>query len=115
LEAKKYKTQLALRVDSNRRTKTIQLVGYGVDTPVRFDPPELALGPILPYSESVPKLVTIHNDSDIPIEIYSLDFDTIYREEEAILSAINVYDENSKFATLPRLNALFNGIGSSDD
>ena len=49
----------------------------------------LHLGPVLPYDTSAIQAFEIRNPMDWPIELYSLDFDRQYQEEEEILKRID--------------------------
>eukprot|EP01041_Mallomonas_annulata_P003640 gene3640-7257_t len=91
---RRYNTPLSLKVDMNGKKKALQLIGEGVAPQIRFDPPVVNLGPILPFSEGAEKLVTVFNDSERAIEIFSSDFDTVYKEEDAILLAVDIYDND---------------------
>jgi hypothetical protein len=52
-------------------------------------PETLEMPTVLPYDNSAVKPFEIYNSMDIPIEIYSLDFDKQYLEEEEILKRID--------------------------
>ena len=94
-EVRKQRVALALKIDMNpKNKKTLTLIGEGMGTPVRFEPSLVELGPILPFSDGMTKEVTVFNDGDRPLELYSLDFDTSYLEEDSILQAVDVYDSD---------------------
>ena len=52
---------------------------------VELLPETIKLGPVLPYDSSAIQTFEFRNPMDIPIELYSLDFDKQYTEEEEIL------------------------------
>lgn len=103
-EARKQRVALSLKIDMNpKNKKTLTLNGEGVGTPVRFDPPLVELGPILPFSAGTEKEVTVFNDGDQPVELYSLDFDSSYVEEDSILQAVDVYEADGMYRAPMRM------------
>ena len=58
--------------------------GEGSEPKVEFVSSVLEFGPILPHSFGDDKEVTIKNPSLFPVEIYSLEFDKLYLEEEKV-------------------------------
>ena len=78
--------RLPLKVAQSRKTRYLSLSGRGVATRLTFSPPLLELGPILPYApEGATSYVTLVNHSDRAVEVYSLDFDAKYADEEGCL------------------------------
>ena len=67
--------------DSSQRL-VILCRGEGLEPRVEFDRPLLEFGPVLPYSPADEKHVTIRNPCKFPVELYNLEFDRIYLEEE---------------------------------
>lgn len=57
-------------------------------------PETIKLGPVLPYDRSAIQEFEIRNPMDQPIEIYSLDFDRQYIEEEEILKRVDNFVPN---------------------
>lgn len=57
-------------------------------------PETIKLGPVLPYDRSAIQEFEIKNPMDQPIEVYSLDFDRQYSEEEDILKRIDSFMAN---------------------
>lgn len=49
-----------------------------------FSQPLLEFGPVFPFSQGDYQEVTIHNPTSFPIELYSVDFDNQYIEEEEV-------------------------------
>jgi hydrocephalus-inducing protein len=49
------------------------------------------MGPVLPYSTVAIACIEIRNPMEIPIEVYSLDFDRQYIEEEEILKRLEQF------------------------
>ena len=54
-------------------------------------PETIKLGPVLPYDRSAIQEFEIKNPMDQPIEIYSLDFDRQYLDEEEILKRVESF------------------------
>jgi len=82
-EDKHHFLKLPLKVSQSSKSRTLALEGAGVAARVTFKPSLVELGPILPYSKTGDyREVTLTNSSDRPIEVYSLDFDENYLEEE---------------------------------
>ena len=54
-------------------------------------PDTVKLGPVLPYSTSAIACIEMKNPMEIPIEVYSLDFDKQYIEEEEILKRLDQF------------------------
>jgi len=98
-DSHRYYTDVSIKIDQNKRMKVLKVVGEGFGASIKFDPPLVELGPILPYSTGDERTVTIVNSSDIDTEVYSVDFDGKYQEEEALLSQLTVFDEQGLFRT----------------
>lgn len=62
--------------------------GIGINYAVEAAPETLKLGPVLPYDTSAISCFELRNPMDQAIEVYSLDFDKQYIEEEEILRRI---------------------------
>lgn len=88
VEGRKHVLDTQLKIEMNNKSKTLNIEGEGVPTPIRFEPSFIEIGPILPFSAGDEKVVTVISSCEIPIELYSLDFDTQYKEEEMMLTAI---------------------------
>ena len=63
--------------------------GHGINYAVDLLPENIQLGPVLPYDTSAIQTFEIRNPMDQPIELYSLDFDKQYSEEEEILKRVD--------------------------
>ena len=91
-EARKYLMEANLKVDNNKNVKVLKIVGEGFENQIKFEPSHLEMGPIIPFSDGDEQVVSLTNNSDVPVEIFSLDFDNVYKEEEAMLSSLDIYD-----------------------
>jgi len=59
-------------------------------------------GPVLPHSVGDEQDIVIRNSCPFPIEIYNLEFDKTYLEEEKILRLMKGYDEYNTILLPPR-------------
>ena len=64
----------------------ITVRGEGSEPKVEFTSSVLEFGPILSHSFGDEKEVTVPNPSSFPVEIYSLEFDKQYLEEEKVIA-----------------------------
>lgn len=85
--------EISINIMHNPRPISIQLRGRGSSLRAHFDMDTLNLGPILPYSEGAEAKVNLINSSNYPIEIYSLDFDKQYLEDEASLRRLGAFED----------------------
>jgi hydrocephalus-inducing protein len=63
----------------------LNVKGQGINNLVELKPDLIKLGPVLPYDTKSIESFEIVNPMEHPIEIYSLDFDKQYLEEEEII------------------------------
>ncbi|CAM9169791.1 unnamed protein product [Choristocarpus tenellus] len=78
--------KLGIRLASTSKVVPLVLQGRGVQPRITFYPPLVELGPVLPHSEDGDQMeVEMRNESVWDIEVFSLDFDKAYLQEEAIL------------------------------
>ncbi|ETV98760.1 hypothetical protein H310_08827 [Aphanomyces invadans] len=94
LEGRLYHVKVPVKINANPRTRAISCSGEGTELRVTFSPPMAELGPLLPFGTPVEKLITMKNDSDYAIEVYSLDFDQQYKDEEEILRNATGYSDD---------------------
>lgn len=83
--------KLPIKVASNPKTRSIVCRGEGSELRLAFQPQLVDLGPLLPCDPPIQQTVAIVNDSDYPVEVFSLDFDSVYKEDEELLRSIDVY------------------------
>jgi len=89
---KTFNQKLALRISDNPNKKLVSLHGQGDALRVEMLPSTVfKLGPILP-EESCTQEFFLHNPTDYPIEVYSVEFDQKYVEEEESLREYSKYD-----------------------
>ena len=58
--------------------------GEGSEPKVDFTSSVLEFGPVLPHSIGDERELTVQNPSSFPVEVYSLEFDKQYLEEEKV-------------------------------
>ena len=86
---KQFQQKLAFKCAQNSNKMFILNVrGQGIHYQLEMVPETIKLGPVLPYDRSAIQEFEIRNPMDQPIEVYSLDFDRQYIEEEEILKRV---------------------------
>ncbi|XP_037085533.1 hydrocephalus-inducing protein-like [Pollicipes pollicipes] len=78
------------------------MTGEGLDSVLEFSTLELQFEPIIPYTEGGLAEVVVFNPHPVPIELYSLEFDRQYLEEEHILRTLPGYGEFETLVLPPR-------------
>ncbi|GMH58813.1 hypothetical protein TrST_g5240 [Triparma strigata] len=87
--------KLPLKVASGNKAKNILLTGLGQQVHLTLSPSLAEFGPILPRTPGgISQVITLTNESDKAVEVYSVDFDTNYLEEENILMKASGYGED---------------------
>ena len=77
----KYQNNACIIVDQNPTDQVVTLCGEGIEPALEFSTNIVELGPVLPYGPTATKTFVVRNPMDIPIELYSLDFDKQYAQE----------------------------------
>ena len=62
----------------------LEVKGQGCEPHIVFSKTMLEFGPILPYSKGDEQEVVVYNPTPHPVEIYSLEYDKQYLEEEKV-------------------------------
>ncbi|KAJ3184326.1 hypothetical protein HK101_009853, partial [Irineochytrium annulatum] len=96
-EEKDYDAIIPFKVSMNGQPINIHLFGRGFKPVIQFEPESLVMGPILPCSEGIDSKFYIFNPTNYPVEIYSLEFDQIYLEEEEMLRNVDGYEGSAIF------------------
>ena len=86
---------IAIKCNSNPQIKSLALSGAPDVLSMAIEPSMLTLGPMLPSGERDSTTVTLKNTCNYPIEVFSLDFDEQYRQDEAVLRAAEGYGEEN--------------------
>lgn len=82
---KPFTQKLAFKCTDNPRQFILNTKGQGINYMVDFNQDTIQLDPVLPYDSSAIACFELTNNMENPIEVYSLDFDKMYHEEESIL------------------------------
>ncbi|KAE9352056.1 Hydrocephalus-inducing protein [Phytophthora rubi] len=90
-DGRQFMLKLPIKTNSNPKTRSIVCRGEGSDLRISFYPPLVELGPVLPCALPEEQLVEIRNDSDYAVEIFSLDFDSSYEQDEALLRSLSAF------------------------
>lgn len=77
-----YNQRLKIHIVQSTCKHLITVRGEGSEPKVEFTSSVLEFGPILPHSFGDEKEVAVQNPSSFPVEIYSLEFDKQYLDEE---------------------------------
>ncbi|KAJ3142605.1 hypothetical protein HK100_000034 [Physocladia obscura] len=93
-EEKEYDTIVPLKINMNNQPIQLHLYGRGTKPTIEFEPESIVLGAILPCAEGTEAKFFIHNPTAYAVEIYSLEFDMLYEEEEELLRHVDGYDGN---------------------
>lgn len=101
-EAKKSFVEYALKIDQNRKSRSLKVFGEGTTVSLKAEPGTIVISPVLPSSEGEDGIVTVVNTSNYPVEFFSLDFDSQYKEDEEKLEVITDYDERGIFRSSVR-------------
>ncbi|GAB9466133.1 Hydrocephalus-inducing [Globisporangium polare] len=86
--------KLPIKVTSNPKTRSITCKGEGSELRLRFQPPMVELGPMLPCSGVAEHIIEMRNDSDYDVEVFSLDFDPAFNEDEELLRHLSVFNSD---------------------
>ncbi|KAF4028176.1 ASH domain-containing protein [Phytophthora infestans] len=89
---RQFMLKLPIKISSNPKTRSIACRGEGSELRISFSPPLIELGPVLPCAPPEEQLVEIRNDSDYPIEVFSLDFDSMYQQDEEQFRSLNAFN-----------------------
>lgn len=87
-----FSIKLPIKVNANPKTRSITCRGEGSELRVSFNPAMVELGPMLPCSDFSKALVEIRNDSEYPVEVFSLDFDQQFKQDEGLFRTLSVYN-----------------------
>jgi hypothetical protein len=99
-ECRKYGLEVVLRTDA--KSSKLHLVGEGLGATLKFEPGMVDLGTVLPLSPGVERVITLTNQGNSAIEVFSLDFDKTFTQEEEMLNNIQIYDADNMYRTSVR-------------
>ena len=102
---------MTLRVNQSTQHIGLACRGQGLEPRLEFARAEVAFGPILPHSQGDTQEVTVKNPCSFPIEMYSIEFDKVYLEEEMVRRVLNVDFDCISLHTLAAYLLVFVGEG----
>lgn len=91
-DGRHFMLKLPIKVVSNTKSRSVVCRGEGSELRLAFSPQMVDLGPVLPCDPLINQIVEIRNESDYPVEVFSLDFDHVFAEDEALLRSLDVYN-----------------------
>ena len=80
----KYSSRINIRLAQSSRKVLLQVAGEGKEPSLELETNLLEFGPVLPHGMGEERSVVLRNPGTFPIEIYSVEFDTQYAEEERV-------------------------------
>jgi len=90
----KFSAQIPIKIQHNPTPLILRIKGEAANMELFVTPSELAFKPVQPDVKSEPIAITITNPNDCDIEIYNVELDPQYVEEEKILIDDDKYDES---------------------
>ncbi|XP_035679087.1 LOW QUALITY PROTEIN: hydrocephalus-inducing protein homolog [Branchiostoma floridae] len=97
-----YHQRLPIQLAQSSRRLVLLVSGQGQEPRLEFSSSLLEFGPILPHSSGDEQEIMLRNPAAFPIEVYSLEFDQQYLDEEKILRLMKGYDEQHTLLLPPR-------------
>ena len=95
-------SKLVVRVTGGKRDCVLACSGAAVPLVASLTPGSVDLGAVLPGAAPREERVVLRNESDLPIEVFSLDFDTKYLADEEVLRGVEGYDSHGQMLRKPR-------------
>jgi Flagellar-associated PapD-like len=92
--------KIEFKITNNQTNKFLTVKGIGISQNIEFIPSKVVLGPVLPYSKEAFTLIEMKNTTENPVEVYSLDYDSKYREEEEMLRAYEGFESGTDEVTI---------------
>jgi len=81
---RQYESRLVLRVAQSSRRTTLLCRGEGVEPRLEFSRSSINFNAVVPYF-GVEEDLIVCNPCNFPIEMYSVEFDKIYLEDEKVM------------------------------
>ncbi|XP_041375521.1 hydrocephalus-inducing protein homolog [Gigantopelta aegis] len=101
-EEKFYEHRISVRIAQSSQRILLLCRGQGLEPRLEFEQSLVEFGPILPHSSGDEQDIVVKNPCSFPIEVYNLEFDTNYLEEEKVLRLMKGYDEYNTILLPPR-------------
>ena len=87
-----YCEKIPIKINQNPGSNVMLAVeGRGTEPKVEFSHHLLEFPPTMPFGDNSEAEVTISNPKDYPVEIYSLEFDKQYLEEEEVRNIVSLF------------------------
>lgn len=84
-----------IRLAQSSQRILLMCKGQGLEPHIEFERNLIEFGPILPHSAGDEQEVRVRNPGKFPVEIYSLEYDKMYLEEEKVTGSpnnvVNIY------------------------
>ena len=97
-----YTERIPLIISQNSYANIVLAVeGRGSEPQVVIDKTLVEFAPVMPYSDGSEVEITVTNPTDAPVELYSLEFDKQYLEEEKVLRWVKEYDHQHRLFLPP--------------
>ncbi|KAL5255873.1 hypothetical protein ACHWQZ_G011188 [Mnemiopsis leidyi] len=102
LEETRYIQKIPIRMAQSTRKIILTVLGQGMEPKLDFNMGHVSFDPILPHSLGDEKEVVVSNPCPFAVEMYSLEFDKQYLQEEEILRGTTGYNEQGMLLLPPR-------------
>ncbi len=79
---KTYQYKFMVSIADNAKSLMIYVRGQGAQVALEYSPEIIKIGPVLPYDDCAYALLEVRNPSDYDTELFSLDFDRQFCQEE---------------------------------
>jgi len=101
-EERSYEERVTIRMGQSSQRLMVLCKGKGLEPRLEFSMNSLEFEPILPHSSGDEREIKIVNPCPFALEIYNLEFDRNYLDEEKILRVVRGYDEFGAILLPPR-------------
>ncbi|KNC96691.1 uncharacterized protein SPPG_07904 [Spizellomyces punctatus DAOM BR117] len=102
MEDRIYDETFPIKITMNAKAAQLRVTGKGIQPSIIFEPEALIMGPVLPFSDGAVRKFIAYNPTDYPLEMYSLEFDQQYLEEEELLKHLDGWYQNGVLYIPPR-------------
>ncbi|EGR28756.1 hypothetical protein IMG5_169530, partial [Ichthyophthirius multifiliis] len=104
---KNYQWKFTINIQENPKNFVINMIGSGVQVNLDINN-SVCIGPVLPYDQFAYQIVEIKNNTQYETELYSLDFDKMYLNDEEILQNYENFDnQDTVFEQIRQPGGLF--------
>jgi len=85
-----YESRLVIKLSQSSQRVVILCRGEGLEPHIELDRSLVEFSPILPHSPADEKIITVRNPCKFPVEIYNLECDKVYLEEEKVSHLVHI-------------------------